>query len=119
MLKPVLRVMEASGRTVDDPTEEALADLLSEMNLSHRFVILERLDLEPADQHYIQVYLNDDLSYQVEYRAGSADRHYQAHVPRLHEVFGPEASTAEVMMDWAHDRRGWREALPWASMSFQ
>lgn len=39
MLKPVLRAVEAGGRTVDDPTEEALHDLLSEMNLSHRFVI--------------------------------------------------------------------------------
>lgn len=119
MLKPVLLVVEAGGRTVDDPTEEVLHDLLSEMNLSHRFVILERLDLEPVDQHYIQVYLNDDLSYQVEYREGSADKHYQAHVPRLHEVFGPEEPTAKVMMDWAHDRQGWREALPWTPMPFQ
>ncbi|MEU5049308.1 MULTISPECIES: hypothetical protein [Streptomyces] len=31
MLKPVLRVVEAGGRTVDDPTEEVLHDLLSEM----------------------------------------------------------------------------------------
>ncbi|MEU7327964.1 hypothetical protein [Streptomyces parvus] len=119
MLKPVLRAVEAGGRIVDDPTEEALHDLLSEMNLSHRFVILERLDLEPVDQHYIQVYLNDDLSYQVEYREGSADKHYQAHVPRLREVFGPEEPTAQVMMDWAHDRQGWREALPWAPIPFQ
>ncbi|MFD3997704.1 hypothetical protein [Streptomyces sp. NPDC058548] len=31
MLKPLLRVVEAGGRTVDDPTEEVLHDLLSEM----------------------------------------------------------------------------------------
>ncbi|MFF9341548.1 hypothetical protein ACF1CG_17630 [Streptomyces sp. NPDC014773] len=118
MLKPVLRAVEESGRTVDDPTEEVLHDLLAEMSLSHRFVILDRLDLAPVGQHYIQAYLNDDLSYQVEYRAGSADKHYQAHVPRLHDVFGPEALTAKVMMDWAHDRQGWREALPWTPMRF-
>ncbi|MFF7951764.1 hypothetical protein [Streptomyces griseorubiginosus] len=118
MPKPALRAVEARGRTVDDPTEAVLGDLLSEMNLSHRFVILERLDLEPVDQHYIQVYLNDDGSYQVEYREGSADKHCQAHVPRLHEVFGPEESTAKVMMDWAHDRQGWREALPWTPVPF-
>ncbi|MFB7548916.1 hypothetical protein [Streptomyces sp. NPDC056154] len=119
MVKPVLRVVEAGGRTVDDPTEEVLGDLLSEMNLRHRFVILERLDLEPVDQHYIQVYLNDDYSYQVEYREGSADKHYQAYVPRLHEVFGPEASIAKVMTDWAHDRQGWREVLPWVPKPFR
>ncbi|MEU2799437.1 hypothetical protein [Streptomyces sp. NPDC007117] len=116
MVKPVLRAGEAGGRTVEEPTEEALHDLLSEMNLSHRFVILERRDLQPVGQHYFQVYLNDDLSYQVEYREGSADKHYQAHVPRLHEVFGPEEATAELMMDWAHDRQGWREALPWTPL---
>ncbi|QES38575.1 hypothetical protein DEJ48_38830 [Streptomyces venezuelae] len=104
---------------MDDPTEEALGDLLSEMNLAHRFVILERLDLEPADQHYIHVYLNDDRSYQIEYREGSADQHYQAHIPRLHEVFGPEATIAKTMMDWAHNRTEWRKALPWTPMSPQ
>ncbi|WP_424886712.1 hypothetical protein [Streptomyces sp. XH2] len=31
MLKPVLRVAEAGGRTVDDPTKQVLHDLLSEM----------------------------------------------------------------------------------------
>ncbi|MFJ1744576.1 hypothetical protein ACIOG4_38815 [Streptomyces microflavus] len=119
MLKPLLRAVDAGGRTVDDPTGEALHDLLAEMSLSYRFVILHRLDLEPVDQHYIQVYLNDDLSYRVEYREGSAEEHYQAHVPRSHEVFGPEESTAKVMMDWAHDRQGWREALPWTPMAFR
>lgn len=71
MLKPLLRAVDAGGRTVDDPSEEALHDLLAEMSLSCRFVILHRLDLEPVDQHYLQVYLNDDLSYRVEYREGS------------------------------------------------
>lgn len=117
MLKPVLRAVEASGRTVDDPTEEALCDLLSELNLRHRFVILERLDREPVDQHYMQAYLHDDGSYQVEYREGGADRHYQAHVPSPHEVFGPQEAIAKVMTDWAHERPGWREALPWAPVS--
>lgn len=100
---------------MDDPTEEALHDLLADMNLSHPFVIFERLDREPVDQHYMQVYLNDDLSYQVEYREGGADKHFQAHVPRLGDVIGP-GPVVKVMIDWAHDRGGWREALPWAPL---
>ncbi|MEU8508949.1 hypothetical protein AB0C40_30420 [Streptomyces brevispora] len=112
MAKPVLRALEDGGRAVDDPTEDALHDLLADMNLRHRFVILERLDLEPVTQHYMQVYLNDDMSYQVEHREGSADRHFQAHVPRPHEMTGPEP-IAKVLTDWAHDRQGWREAMPW------
>ncbi|MGW4198455.1 hypothetical protein [Streptomyces sp. NPDC005004] len=115
MATPWLRAIEDDGRTVDDPTEATLHDLLADMNLRHRFVILERLDREPLDQHYIQAYLNDDMSYQVEYREGGADRHFGAHVPRPHELTGPEP-VAKVMIDWAHDRQGWREALPWVRM---
>ncbi|MFE9335115.1 hypothetical protein [Streptomyces sp. NPDC006925] len=116
MAQPVLRAIEDDGRAVDDPSEEVLHDLLADMNLRHRFVILERLDLEPVDQHYMQVYLNDDMSYQVEYREGSADKHFQAHVPRPHEMIGP-APIAKVMIDWAYDRGGWREAMPWVPIA--
>ncbi|MEU3355331.1 hypothetical protein [Streptomyces sp. NPDC037389] len=112
---PWLRAIEAGGRTADNPTVEDLHDLLADMNLRHRFVIFERLDLEPADQHYMQVYLNDDMSYQIEYREGGADKHYQAHVPTPPEMIGP-APIAKLMDDWAHDQQGWREAVKWVPM---
>jgi hypothetical protein len=112
MVTPVLRVITASGESYDEPSWETLADVLSEMNTHFRFVILERLDREPADQHYMQVYMNDDYSCQVEYREGSADRHYQAHVPAPPEVERYQA-IATVMDDWGHDRPGWRNALDW------
>ncbi|MFG2022938.1 hypothetical protein [Streptomyces sp. NPDC048825] len=112
MANPWLRAIEAGGRTVDNPTEEELHDLLADMNLRPRFVILGRLGLEPANQHYMQAYLNDDMSYQVEYREGSADKHYQAHVPKPPDMIGPEP-IAKLMVDWAHDRQGWREVLKW------
>ncbi|MFE7012756.1 hypothetical protein ACFVAQ_20035 [Streptomyces sp. NPDC057651] len=105
MAKPLLWAIEDGGRAVADPTDDALHDLLGDMNLRHRFVILERLDLEPVDQHYMQVYLKRDMSYQVEYREGSADKHFQAHVPRPHELIGLEM-IAKVLSDWAHDREG-------------
>ena len=82
------------------------------MNLRHRFVILARLDKEPTDQYYVQVYLNDDFSYQVEYRDGSADQHFQAHIPAQRDVIGVRP-VAEVMWGWAHERPRWREAVTW------
>ncbi|GHE15440.1 hypothetical protein [Streptomyces alanosinicus] len=115
MVKPWLRAIEDDGRVVDDPTEEVLHDLLADMNLRHRFVILERCDLEPHGQHYMQAYLNDDMSYQIEYREGSADKHYQTHLPAPHELVGPEP-VARLMIDWAHDRPGWREAMQWVPL---
>ncbi|MFC0041334.1 hypothetical protein [Actinomadura rayongensis] len=113
MARPLLRAVDEAGHAVDDPTRDALHDLLADMTLRNRFVILERRDREPADQHYMQAYLNDDMTYQVEYREGSADKHFQAHyAPRPFEMFGP-GPIAEAMLAWAHDREGWQEAMPW------
>ncbi|MFJ7496965.1 hypothetical protein ACIQZB_38675 [Streptomyces sp. NPDC097727] len=113
MTTPALRAIEWDGTAWDDPSEEKLHDLLADMSLTWRFVVVQRLDTEPVGQHYMQVYLNDDLSYQVEYREGGPDRHFQAHVPREHEVFAVEP-VAEVLQGWAFARPGWREALSWA-----
>ncbi|MFC5034655.1 hypothetical protein ACQFX6_32210 [Streptomyces sp. DSM 41987] len=113
---PLLRAIEWDGTSWDDPSDDQLHDLLADMSLTWRFVVVERLDLEPAGQHYMQVYLNDDLSYQVEYRDGGPDRHFRAHVPRTHEVFSVQP-VAEVLQGWAHGQPGWREALPWAPLS--
>lgn len=112
MRSPVLRATEADGTTWNDPSEEQLHDLLADMSLTWRYVVVVRLDLEPADQHYMQVHLNDDLSYQLEYREGGPERHFQAWAPRGHELFGVEP-VARVLQDWACGRPGWREALPW------
>lgn len=68
MATPVLRAIEWDGTSWDDPSDEQLHDLLADMSLTWRFVVVQRLDLEPVGQHYMQVYLNDDLSYRVEYR---------------------------------------------------
>lgn len=116
MAAPVLRAIEWDGTSWDDPSDEQLHDLLADMSLTWRFVVVQRLDLEPVGQHYMQVYLNDDLSYRVEYREGGPDRHFHARVPREHEVFAVEP-VAEVLQDWARGRPGWRKALPWAPWS--
>ncbi|MHB9861200.1 hypothetical protein [Streptomyces sp. YIM S03343] len=112
MMSPALRVFTAADEVYDDPSWETLANVLSEMNLRFRFVILRRFGREPSGQHYIQVYLNDDMSCQVEYREGGPDRHYQAHVAPMHELLRFD-DIAALMSDWAYDRPGWREAMEW------
>ncbi|WP_030674059.1 hypothetical protein [Streptomyces rimosus] len=113
MVTPVIRAETWDGTTVDDPSEEKLFDLLSEMNLRHRFVIVDRLDRSRPGQYYMQVYLNDDMSCQVEYRDGGPARHFRAHVPGPFAHRGHE-TVASVLTAWAADRPGWREALPWS-----
>ncbi|WP_328907794.1 hypothetical protein OG230_35000 [Streptomyces sp. NBC_00234] len=112
MASPILRAIEADETVWDDPSDDRLHDLLADMSLSWRFVVVLRLDLEPADQHYMQVYLNDDLSYQLEYREGGPEKHFQAEAERGHEILGLEP-VAKILQDWARGRPGWRDALPW------
>ncbi|MBT2364952.1 hypothetical protein J7E88_06350 [Streptomyces sp. ISL-10] len=97
---------------MDDPTYVEVHDLLADMNLSYPFVIVERTDREPVDQHFIQVHFNDDLSYQVEYRE---ELHFQAHVPSQGPVIGPEP-VAKIIDDWMRDGDTWRTALPWTPL---
>ncbi|MEE1820181.1 hypothetical protein PUR59_34865 [Streptomyces sp. SP18ES09] len=116
MATPVLQAVEAGGATWDDPSEDQLHDLLADMSLGSRFVVVRRLDLEPADQHYMQVYLQDDLSYQVEYRAGGPDQHFQTWIPRTHGMFAVEP-VAELLQGWARERPGWRDGASWVPWS--
>jgi hypothetical protein len=114
--KPVARVIEWSGKSWDGPSEAALHALLADLDLAHRHLVVERLDLEPAGQHYMRVHLNDDLSHLVELREGGPERHFQALVPRQPDVIGV-GPVAAVLADWAHDQPGWREALHWVPLS--
>lgn len=115
MRKPLIRATEAGGKSIDDPSEVAVHDLLADMNLSHPFVIVERTDGEPVDQHFMQVHLNDDFSYQVEYREGGDHLHFEAHVPWQGDIVGPEP-VAKVLGDWMRGGDSWRTALPWTPL---
>ncbi|WP_030343785.1 hypothetical protein [Streptomyces sp. NRRL S-1022] len=112
MTAPVIRSIERDGTAWADPTADQLHDLPADMSPTWRFVIVERLDREPAGQHYMQVYLEDDLGCRVEYREGGPDRHFQARVPRESDTAAVEP-VAEVVQAWAFGRPGRREALPW------
>lgn len=116
MTAPELQAVDADGTTWDDPSEQQLHQLLAGLSLACRFVVLRRLDSEPADQYYMQVYLNDDLSYDVEYREGGSDRHFQAWVPHDGEALSVD-TVAEVLQAWAFGRPGWRDALSWSPWS--
>ncbi|MEW2511834.1 hypothetical protein [Streptomyces sp. NPDC046870] len=75
---PVIRAIEWDGTARDDPSEDQLHDPLADLIPTWRFVIVERLDREPAGHHCAQVCLHDGLSHQVEYRESGPDRHVPA-----------------------------------------
>jgi hypothetical protein len=119
---PPLRAIAADGPVLDNPSAVNLHDLLAAMNFRYPFVIVERPDLLPSGQHYMQVHMDLDIDpekgrgYFVEYRDGSPDRHFRA-VVRDDSPWGSHSPAFErvvkVLQDWAFQRDGWREAMSW------
>jgi hypothetical protein len=118
-----LRAITADGRELDNPSAVDLHDLLADMNFRYPFLIVERPDLLPSAQHYMQVHMDLDIDpdegrgYFVEYRDGGPDRHFRAAV-RDDAPWGSVSSPAfervvKVLRDWAFQRDGWREAMSW------
>ncbi|TDC25554.1 hypothetical protein E1265_06700 [Streptomyces sp. 8K308] len=116
MTRPI-RASESDGTTWDAPTDEQLHDLVADLNLRHRFLIVQRLDSPDPRQHYIQVYLEDDLSHTIEYREGGTDAHYTARIPRDPSPWAAEP-VARVITSWAAGDATWRHALPWQPVVF-
>lgn len=98
--------MDRVAQTWSDPTDEQLFDLISELNLSHQFLIVDRADA-PNAEYFMQVRITDDFSrYDIEYRDGGPRAHFRAEVRRDNE-FAAHRITAGILAGWARDRSGW------------
>src|SRR5215475_11445358 len=106
MKLPTLRATEASGDSWDDPDEDKLRELVLERSPDNRFLIVERHDRTSLWQHYVQVYLAEDSTFDIEFREGGPQAHF-----RVRGVKPGEA--ADVLARWSADENGWREALRW------
>jgi hypothetical protein len=106
MKLPTLRATEATGDSWDDPDADKLRDLIRELTPDNRFLVVERHDRISLWQHYMQVYLNDDASYDIEFREGGPQTHFRVQHTKADEA-------ADVLVRWATDEKGWREALAW------
>ena len=106
---PLLRALTENGDTYDDPSEDLLFMLLEDVEGGGgSWVIVKRAD-NASPQTFVQCLRLEDGSYQVEHRAGSADRHYVTVVPGYRDAH-------TVLTAWAFDLPAWRE-LPWAPLA--
>ncbi|WP_280496957.1 hypothetical protein [Nocardia asiatica] len=118
-----------SYRTIDNPSETQLHDILADMNLSVPFVIVDRLDGPEPGDYYIQVHLDDQVDpdrgrgYIVEFRDGGPHAHFHAAIrddAPWGSVFSPAFDTVvKTVQDWAFQREGWRTALAWERLEFR
>lgn len=99
------RASNERGEVVEVPTSEDIRTLLSGLTSANRFVIVERLDAE-NDEHYMQVYLQDDGAYWLEYREGDADTHFQTSGRSLRLIW-------QTFTMWLYRLPGWRDAFIW------
>ena len=103
---PVLRAIPENGPPVDDPSEYRLFLMFEELEAGKSdFLIVERT-ADLSRETYAQTIRHDDGSYTVEYRDGSADRHYGTGVPDMRAAH-------RLITDWAYELPGWDAGLEW------
>ncbi|WP_153413636.1 hypothetical protein [Nocardia macrotermitis] len=127
MTTPTLRASDASGQTLDDPTDIQVHDLFACLNARWPFSIVARLDREPLGHFYFQMhleYVGDqdpdadeevDVDYEVQFRDGGADRHYRARVLGDYTIAGKDLAylVYTVYHAWRTEDPGLAELLPW------
>lgn len=108
------RAITGDGESWDDPDDAKLYDLLAtiEPGQADPFLIVERLDGPSPDHYYMQVFVHDDRSYQIEYREGGPEAHFCAQVDAPLPGGGPD-KVAAVLQDYARRGDAWRTDLPW------
>ncbi|MFC9434748.1 hypothetical protein [Nocardia sp. NPDC057030] len=82
--------------------EELLADFADPDN---PFLVVER-----EAQHYVQTCVYSEGTYELEYRAGSAEQHFQVHT-------SDRLLVGEVIWAWSIDNPWWRDAVCWRNAS--
>ena len=109
MSEPILRAATESGATWDDPSEDLLFELLSDLERgSESFFTVQRLAVAGV---YMQVLFQDDGQYLIEHRDGGASSHFAA-------VCADKRIAHEVLFKWAFELPGWQGLLDWTPVVF-
>ncbi|WP_030765590.1 DUF6891 domain-containing protein [Streptomyces sp. NRRL F-2664] len=108
---PAIRIHTERGEAYDRPALATLSELVGRIGADgDHFVIAEPLTADP-DGHFMQVWHDRGADYQVEYRDGSPDRHFQVFLSSAAEVVA-------VMVRWARREEGWDAGPAWERLDF-
>ncbi len=104
MSEPILTATMSSGSTWNDPSEDLLFELLNDIEAGREeFMVVNR----PGHREtYAQVVLLGDGGFLMEYRAGSAERHFAA-------TSTDKRTIHAALTGWAFDLQGWTALLDW------
>lgn len=84
--------------------------MVANLGRGNAFVIVERIDNETDGDWYVQVWLRDDNTYQLEFRDGTAAEHYQTRTVSQEKVI-------VALSGWAEGCPEWKGAFMWNNIS--
>jgi hypothetical protein len=108
---PGMTLMCCDGSLVTDPDPQAITDALRRLSRDNWYVVLEQ-----REHWYVQVGLGSTAGapegrFALEYRAGSAHRHYRCTVADLDDV-------AAVFAEFSRGESPWRRRFSWERVVF-
>jgi hypothetical protein len=100
------------GHVVKRPSKPSIGTMLANLRRGNAHMILEMVDEERPGSWYIQVLLRENNTYQLEYRDGVAEQHYQTQTISQEKVLG-------ALLGWAGAKPGWRNGFMWNNIAEQ
>lgn len=102
----MLTATDEHGHVVKRPSRPAIGRMLANLRRGNAHLVLERVDEERPGSWYIQVLLRENNTYQLEYRDGVAELHYQTQTISQEKVLG-------ALLGWAGADPDWRDGFMW------
>ncbi|GAA4846579.1 hypothetical protein [Kitasatospora terrestris] len=108
----MLIATNARGHVVKRATKPAIGTMLANLRRDNAHMVVERVDGERPGDWYIQVLLRENNTYQLEYREGSAEQHFQTMTVSQEKVL-------TALLGWATGKPGWPDAFMWNNIGEQ
>ncbi|MEV7511809.1 hypothetical protein ACIPRL_37320 [Streptomyces sp. NPDC090085] len=100
------------GHLVKRATKPAIGTMLARLQRGDAHMVVERVDEERAGSWYIQVLLRDSNTYQLEYRDGVPEQHFQTLTVSQEKVLA-------ALLGWAAAKPGWKDGFMWNNIGEQ
>ncbi|MFF3212833.1 hypothetical protein ACFYYB_19445 [Streptomyces sp. NPDC002886] len=100
------------GHVVKRPSKPAIGKMLADLQRGNAHLVLERMDGERPGSWYIQVLLRENNTFQLEYRDGVAELHFQTQTISQEKVLG-------ALLGWAGAAPDWQDGFMWNNISEQ
>ncbi|MFI5648351.1 hypothetical protein [Kitasatospora sp. NPDC051705] len=100
------------GDVLKRPSKLAVGRMLANLRRGSAHLVLERVDEDQPGRWYIQVRLRENNTFQLEYRDGVAEQHYQTLTISQEKVLG-------ALLGWVGAKPGWRGGFMWNNIGEQ